>query len=97
MEVLYTAAVHGHSAIVDDLLKQMNRSSGYNQDCFNIILRLINHQQEDHALKILKTMKPTQLANGQVWCNKFRSLKNLINNLKSADESDREFFHQTNH
>ncbi len=66
MEVLYTAAVHGHSKIVDYLLSQMSRFSGYNQDCFNVILRLINLQQVDQAFKVLKSMKPIQLTNGQV-------------------------------
>lgn len=93
MEVLYTAAIHGHPAIVDDLLNQMNRSSGYNQDCYNIILRLINHQQEDQAFKVLKTMKPVQLANGQVRSDKFRSVRNRIHLLQFADEPDRIFFH----
>lgn len=79
MEVLYTAAVHGHSAIVDYLLNQMSRLSGYNQECFNIILRLINHQQADEAFKVLKTMKPVQLNNGQVWCDQFRRFRNQIN------------------
>jgi hypothetical protein len=78
---LYTAAIHGHSAIFDAVLNQMNRSSGYNQDCFNIILRLINHKQEDQAFKVLKTMKPIQLANGQVSCDKFRRLGNIIDSL----------------
>lgn len=66
LEVLFTAAIHNHSTIVDYLLNRMNKSAGYNQDCFNIILRLVNHQQEDQAFKILQGMKPVQLADGQV-------------------------------
>lgn len=66
LEVLYTAAIHNHPTVVDNMLNLMNKSSGYNQDCFNVILRLVNHQQEDQAFRVLQSMKPVQLADGQV-------------------------------
>lgn len=66
LEVLYTAAIHNHPTVVDNMLNLMNKSSGYNQDCFNVILRLVNHQQEDQAFRVLQSMKPVQLADGQM-------------------------------
>lgn len=65
LEVLFSAAVHGQSAVVDYLLSRMPKTSGYNQDCVNVILRLVNYQKEDEAFKVLMTMKPGLLMDGQ--------------------------------
>lgn len=66
LEVLYTAAVNNHSSVVDDLLTRMRKLSGYNQDCINVILRLVNCGQEDEAFKVLLSMKPPLLNDGQM-------------------------------
>ncbi len=65
LEVLYSAAINGHDTVVDALLSQMKKLSGYNQDCFNVILRLINHRQEEQAFKVLLGMKPITQQDGQ--------------------------------
>lgn len=66
LEVLYTAAANNHSTIVDDLLTRMRKFSGYNQDCINVILRLVNNGKEDEAFKVLLSMKPPLLTDGQI-------------------------------
>lgn len=49
------------------LLSRVQKNSGYNQDCFNVILRLINQKREDEAFKILMSMKPNLRADGQAF------------------------------
>lgn len=66
LEVLYTSAVNGHSAIVDSLLSKMRKHAGYNQDCINVVLRLVNHKKEDEAFKVLLSMKNSALNDGKV-------------------------------
>lgn len=57
MEVLYNAAIHGHHELTDTLMERLQKGLGYNQDCVSFILRLINQKQEDHAFKLLLSMK----------------------------------------
>ena len=64
-EVLHSAAINGHPSLVDALLSRVSKSSGYNQDCMNIIMRLINKNQEDEAFKVLMTMKPGLASDGR--------------------------------
>ena len=65
LSVLYTAAVHGHSEIVDILLDHMKKDIGYNRACVNVILRLITQHKEDEAFKVLLSMKPSRIIDGR--------------------------------
>lgn len=65
-EVLYSASVTGHDSLVDALLSRMSKTSGYNQDCVNIILRLVNRHKEEDAFKVLMSMKPGLSNEGRV-------------------------------
>lgn len=58
LEIVFSAAIGDHLAIVDSILKQTKKFSGYNQDCVNIILRLVNQRKEDAAFKVFSSMKP---------------------------------------
>ena len=64
LEVIYSAAINNRVEIVDYLMDRMSKSTGYNQDCVNIILRLVNQQQEDMGFKLLLSMKPGLLMDG---------------------------------
>lgn len=65
LEVLYSAALNDHQELVDKILGETRKFSGYNQDCINIILRLINQKKEDAALKVFNSMKPALLGDRQ--------------------------------
>lgn len=65
LEVIYTLAVNGHEAKVDEVLPRIKKSYGYNQDAVNISLRLINRGQESTAMKLLETMHRGNRASGE--------------------------------
>lgn len=66
LEVAYALAVNGHGAQVDVLLEKTRRSVGYNQDAFNVILRLTNKGQVDVAFKVLESMVRSTNADGNL-------------------------------
>lgn len=43
----------------------MKKNSGFNQDCVNVVLRLVNRKKEDDAFKVLLDMKPVILTDRQ--------------------------------
>lgn len=50
-----------HAAeVVDKLLDLTPKSRGFNQDCFNVCVQLINLQKVDMALKVFRSMKLTE-------------------------------------
>jgi leucine-rich PPR motif-containing protein, mitochondrial len=57
LEVLFTAAMNEHNSIVDYVLSQIPRDSGYNSECLNLIYRLINCEKDEVAFKVFLTMK----------------------------------------
>lgn len=56
LEVAYALAGNGHGDKVDALLAKLKKSIGYNQDAFNVVLRLTNKGQVDVAFKVLESM-----------------------------------------
>ncbi|XP_044733810.1 leucine-rich PPR motif-containing protein, mitochondrial [Chrysoperla carnea] len=56
MDIIYALATNGHGSYAPELLSKMRKSFGYNQDCINLILKLINKNQEEVALEVLKSM-----------------------------------------
>lgn len=65
-DVIYTLAINGHAGHVDALLPRLRRSSGYNQDAVNLILRLTNRGQEQTAFAVLKTMPRGSRPDGEL-------------------------------
>lgn len=62
MDVIESLAISGHSENIDEVIKHLQKGTGYNQDTLNLILKLINKGQDEVALKMFKTMtKPTNL------------------------------------
>ena len=86
LEVLYSAAIHEHYEIVDTLLSQMKKISGYNQDCYNVILRLINQRQEEQAFKVLLGMKPVTQADGQTTATGAFFIRQIVKSNCSPDK-----------
>lgn len=86
MEVLYSAAVNEKSEIVDSVLGRMQKASGYNQDCVNIILRLINHKKEEEAFKVLLAMKPVILSDGQTSATGGFFIRQIVKSNCSPDK-----------
>ena len=66
LEVIYALAVNGHGDKADQVFLKLKKAFGYNQDAVNVILRLINHGQEETAFKILKTMPRGTRASGEM-------------------------------
>ena len=60
MDVIFSAATHGHSEVANTLLGQMRNDYNYNQDCRNLITRLMLHKQTDVAYKALLTLNPVE-------------------------------------
>lgn len=56
LDIIYSLATNGHSQYVPQILGKVRKSIGYNQDAYNLILRLINKGQEDAAYEVLKSM-----------------------------------------
>lgn len=56
LEVIYSLAVNGHTEHLDTVFGKLRKSIGFNQDAFNMILRLTSKGQVDVAFKILQTM-----------------------------------------
>ncbi len=66
LQVVHEAAVAGHTAVVDDMMGRLRKTTGYNQECYNAVLRLVNAGQDDVAFQILLTMKPAVQPEGRV-------------------------------
>ena len=64
LEVIYSLASNGHGDKVDAVLAKMKKSVGYNQDAYNLILRLTNKGQVDVAFKVLNSMVRSTDADG---------------------------------
>ncbi|GAB6020657.1 hypothetical protein CHUAL_003327 [Chamberlinius hualienensis] len=56
LEVIYVLAVNRHSEHIDEIVEKIRKQFGYNQDCINIIFRLINAKEDNTAFKVLLTM-----------------------------------------
>lgn len=57
LEIVYALALNGHGDKIDSILNKLQKGFGYNQDAFNVILRLVNRGQEKTAMTVLKTMR----------------------------------------
>uniref|UniRef100_A0A1B0ABF4 PROP1-like PPR domain-containing protein n=1 Tax=Glossina pallidipes TaxID=7398 RepID=A0A1B0ABF4_GLOPL len=65
LDIIYHLTVNGHGDKIDILLSKFHRSMGFNQECVNVILRLVNKGYEDVCLKLLKIMPRNNRPNGQ--------------------------------
>ncbi|KAJ9586127.1 hypothetical protein L9F63_020226, partial [Diploptera punctata] len=65
MNIIFTLAINNHTQHVDKIIERMRQGVGYNQDAFNLILRLVNHGHEDIGYKILLTMPRPQVEKEQ--------------------------------
>lgn len=65
LEVIYALAANNHGDKVDAVLSKLKKAIGYNQDAFNLILRLTNKGHVDVAFKVLETMVRGKDADGQ--------------------------------
>ncbi|KAF4527202.1 hypothetical protein B566_EDAN006129 [Ephemera danica] len=63
LSVLHSLATAGHTEHVPELMGHLKRQPGYNQDCVNLILRLVNAGQEDVGLQLLGTLSPITRTN----------------------------------
>lgn len=66
LDIIYALAVNGHSQYVDPITPRIRKSIGYNQDAVNCILRLINKNHEEVAMKVLKTMSRSSKSDGEL-------------------------------
>lgn len=55
-DIIYSLATNNHSEHIPFILTKVRKTIGYNQDAINLILRLINKNQEEAALIVLKSM-----------------------------------------
>lgn len=78
MEIIYELAVNGHDKFIDEIIEKMQQLAGYNQDAINLIIRLINNGKEDIGMKILKTMPPPVVPEGQSFSSGNFFIKQLI-------------------
>ncbi|GLV39949.1 bicoid stability factor [Carabus blaptoides fortunei] len=65
LDIIFSLATNNHNHHVPAILAKVRKSVGYNQDAINLILRLINHGQEETALEILKTVPAPAKIEGQ--------------------------------
>ncbi|KAG5675530.1 hypothetical protein PVAND_005426 [Polypedilum vanderplanki] len=65
LEVAYALAINGHESKITSILKNLNKSFGYNQDAVNVILRLVNKGKIEAAMEILKTMPRSTNSDGE--------------------------------
>lgn len=65
LSVLHSLATAGHKEHVTELMGHFKRQLGYNQDCVNLILRLVNAGQEDVGLQLLGTLSPITRTNAE--------------------------------
>lgn len=56
LEIIRTLSENGYLEYIDEIIGKIKKSVGYNQDCINTILELINKELEDVAYKLLYTM-----------------------------------------
>ncbi|KPJ06941.1 Leucine-rich PPR motif-containing protein, mitochondrial [Papilio machaon] len=56
LDIIEHLAIGGHNDKIDELFPHLQKSHGYNQDVYNLVLRLLNKGHEDSAKKMIKTM-----------------------------------------
>lgn len=56
LEIVYNLSINFHTNHISDILKKIQKGRGFNQDCINVILRLISRQQDNVAYEIFKIM-----------------------------------------
>ncbi|XP_023244376.1 leucine-rich PPR motif-containing protein, mitochondrial-like [Centruroides sculpturatus] len=56
LQIITALAVNGHSEHIDEILVKIKKVAGYNQDCINTILELVNKELEDVGYKLLFSM-----------------------------------------
>lgn len=69
LEIVYHLAMNSHTDKIYEILESAQKSQGFNQDCINVILRLISRGKEDIAYEIFKVMPRTLNNNGEVTDN----------------------------
>ncbi|KAL5281307.1 LRPPRC family protein [Megaselia abdita] len=66
LEIIYNLATNSHLDRIPEILGKLQKSRGFNQDCINVILRLISKEKEDIAYEIFKVMPRTVNENGEI-------------------------------
>lgn len=66
LEIIYNLATNSHSDRISEVLDKIQKSRGFNQDCINVILRLISNGNEDVAYEIFKIMPRAVDDNGEL-------------------------------
>lgn len=64
LNIVRTLAVNGHEDKIDNILSKVRKNLGYNHECINVCLELINDGQDDVAFKIVLTMPRSTLRDG---------------------------------
>lgn len=59
-EVIKILGKNDHSDLIEELVDKIPKRMGYNQECLRCVTELCNLQKFDIALKLYKTMKPSQ-------------------------------------
>lgn len=77
-DVLYAAAIHNRPDIFDGLLAKLRKESGYNSDCVNNVLRIVNVGQYEMAFKILLSMKSLMTSEGKPMASGIYFIKQLV-------------------
>ncbi|XP_018326773.1 leucine-rich PPR motif-containing protein, mitochondrial [Agrilus planipennis] len=86
LEVIYSLAISDHKDHVPFILEKTRKAIGYNQDAINTILRLINKDQDDVALMILKTMSRNTRADGTLQTTGNFIIKQLVKIGRSPEK-----------
>ncbi|CAH2108523.1 unnamed protein product [Euphydryas editha] len=60
LDIVEQLALGGHGNKIEQIFPHLHKSVGYNQEVYNLILRLLNKQQEEVAKNMLKTMPKAQ-------------------------------------
>lgn len=85
-DIIYNLSTNGHGDSVDKIIPRLRKSSGYNQDAVNLILRLVNKEQEDIAFEILKTMPRGMRNNGELSETGAFFIKQLVRSKRPAEK-----------
>lgn len=64
LDIIYALAINGFTEHIPIILEKVRKSTGYNQDAINIILRVINKGYEDAGLMLLRSLVPKTKEDG---------------------------------
>lgn len=85
-DIIYVLSTNGQSDKVEEIIPRLRKTSGYNQDAVNLILRLVNKGQEDIAYKILKTMPRGTRTDGELSDTGAFFIRQLVKSNRPAEK-----------